>query len=129
MTEQTPAERANLYRIIMLIGYNSRCSANAQNYYYHPCHSEQKQSGEQVKFNCLLIDNRYSEGKLVNTWRKRLAEKFKKNQLNDKNDPVSIDDITAFATETTTLILTKYPIYTPVYENPMNDFSKDMQKK
>ncbi len=34
--------------------------------------------GLQVEFNCLLIDDRYCEGKLLRKWRKDIQKKYSK---------------------------------------------------
>ena len=58
MIQQTPSERGNIYRKIILSGYKSKYLIRSQNYHYHPPDDK----GLQVEFNCLLIDDRYPEG-------------------------------------------------------------------
>ena len=143
MIQQTPSKRGNIYRKIILSGYKSKYLIRSQNYHYHPPDDK----GLQVQFNCLLIDDRYPEGKLLRKWRKDIQKKFTKarklkqkqqrgggggggggddNNDNDNNIIISAQDVSDFLQDVTTLILREYPIYQRDDWDPSNLDDKDV---
>ena len=76
MVQHIPSERANIYRKLILNGYKCKYLIRSDNFHYHPPDDK----GLQVEFNCLLIDDRYPEGKLLRKWRKEIQRKFAKAQ-------------------------------------------------
>eukprot|EP01084_Bolivina_argentea_P089620 161671_1 len=102
MIQQTPSARGNVYRKLILSAYGEKYLIRSQNYHYHPPDDK----GLQVEFNCLLIDDRYCEGKLLRKWRKDIQKKYQKTKY-----IVSAEDVGDFLQDITTLILREYPIY------------------
>eukprot|EP00494_Astrolonche_serrata_P024559 UN24818 len=77
--EERHTDFTNILDLAFAKQTSARCSTEASKFYWHPPHIK----GTQLKFNCLVLDERYSPGVILRRW-------YSKTEKQESVDPQAI---------------------------------------